>query len=253
MKSALRLPKLPAVRAVAASRMPKRDCARASIVPANSRLIHGPPNFPGGSEIACTTSRLISTGLGRASKLKHLWQAPFTLHRNVVRAIHAETAHAEAGRAAKIVAKMNALLEPEVIAALYQASKAGVQIDLIVRGVCALRPGMPGVSDNIRVRSVIGRFLEHSRVFYFLNGGKDDVYLSSADWMGRNFFGRVEVSFPVLDAALKQRVISEGLTPYLECAAQAWIMDQHGAYHAPPADAAADASAQTRLLSALSE
>ena len=148
---------------------------------------------------------------------------------------------------------MNALLEPEVIAALYEASKAGVQIDLIVRGVCALRPGMPGLSDNIRVRSVIGRFLEHSRVFYFLNGGKEDVYLSSADWMGRNFFGRVEVSFPVLDAALKQRVIGEGLTPYLECAAQAWIMDQHGAYHAPPADVAADASAQARLLSALSE
>ncbi len=193
------------------------------------------------------------TGLGRASKLKHLWQAPFTLHRNVVRAIHAETAHAETGRAAKIVAKMNALLEPDVIAALYEASKAGVQIDLIVRGVCALRPGMPGLSDNIRVRSVIGRFLEHSRVFYFLNGGKEDVYLSSADWMGRNFFGRVEVSFPVLDAALKQRVIGEGLTPYLECAAQAWIMDQHGAYHAPPADVAADASAQARLLSALSE
>ena len=192
------------------------------------------------------------TGLGRASKLKHLWQAPFTLHKNVLRAIRAEIAHATAGRPAKIVAKMNALLEPEVIAALYEASKAGVQIDLIVRGVCALRPGIPGVSENIRVRSIIGRFLEHSRVFHFLNGGKDDVYLSSADWMGRNFFGRVEVCFPVLDAILKQRVIDEGLKPYLDCAAQAWTMDQHGMYHAPPADAAADNSAQALLLQTLS-
>lgn len=193
------------------------------------------------------------TGLGRASTLKHLWQAPFTLHPNVLRAIRAETAQAAAGRPARITAKMNALLEPEVIGALYEASRAGVQIDLIVRGVCALRPGIPGVSDNIRVRSIIGRFLEHSRVFHFHNGGKDDVYLSSADWMGRNFFGRVEVSFPVLDPTLKQRVIDEGLTPYLACAAQAWIMDQHGEYHAPPSGAETEASAQARLLQTLSE
>ncbi|MBM3341853.1 MAG: polyphosphate kinase 1 [Betaproteobacteria bacterium] len=170
------------------------------------------------------------TGLGRAGKLQHLWLAPFTLHRNMLRAIRAETTHAQAGRRARIIAKMNALLEPEVIAALYDASRAGVQIDLIVRGVCALRPGVPGVSDNIRVRSIVGRFLEHSRVFYFLNDGRDEVYLSSADWMGRNFFGRVEVCFPILDAQLKQRVIDEGLTPYLECEAQCWHMDQHGGY-----------------------
>ena len=190
------------------------------------------------------------TGLGRATRLHHLWQAPFTLHRNVLRAIHNEAAHAQAGRPGRIIAKMNALLEPEVIAALYEASRAGVQIDLIVRGVCALRPGMAGVSDNIRVRSVIGRFLEHSRVFYFLNDGKDDVYLSSADWMGRNFFGRVEVSFPVLEPALKQRVIDEGLKPYLDCAAQAWLMDQNGEYHL--ASSAADAvAAQQHLLDTL--
>jgi polyphosphate kinase len=190
------------------------------------------------------------TGLGRAMRLHHLWQAPFTLHKNVLRAIHAETAHAQAGRPARITAKMNALLEPEVITALYEASQAGVQIDLIVRGVCALRPGMPGVSENIRVRSIIGRFLEHSRVFHFLNDGKDDVYLSSADWMGRNFFGRVEVCFPVLDAALKQRVIEEGLKPYLECDAQAWLMDQNGVYQLATADAVAT-SAQQRLLQML--
>jgi polyphosphate kinase len=113
-----------------------------------------------------------------------------------------------------------------------------------------LRPGVPGVSDNIRVRSIVGRFLEHSRVFHFLNGGRDEVYLSSADWMGRNFFGRVEVCFPVLDAVLKQRVIDEGLKPYLECDAQAWLMDQHGAYRLASADAAAP-SAQQRLLQRL--
>jgi len=189
------------------------------------------------------------TGLGRATKLHYLWEVPFTLHRNVLRAIRAETAHAQAGRRARICAKMNALLEPEVIAALYEASKAGVQIDLIVRGVCALRPGLPGVSETITVRSIVGRFLEHSRVFHFLNDGRDDVYLSSADWMGRNFFGRVEVCFPVLDAKLKQRVIDEGLTPYLECEAQCWRMDQHGGYHPGAADR--DIGAQRLLLTRL--
>ncbi len=187
------------------------------------------------------------TGPGRATKLKHLWLAPFTLHKNLLHAIRAETAHAAAGRPARITAKMNALLEPEVIAALYEASTAGVQIDLIVRGVCALRPGMPGVSENIRVRSIVGRFLEHSRVFHFSNDGKDDVYLSSADWMGRNLFGRVEACFPVLNKQLKQRVIDEGLKPYLESEAQTWCMDQHGEYH--PAAAANNADgAQQRLL-----
>jgi polyphosphate kinase len=191
------------------------------------------------------------TGPGRASKLKHLWLAPFTLHKNILRAIRSEAAHAQAGRPARITAKMNALLEPEVITALYEASAAGVQIDLIVRGVCALRPGIPGVSENIRVRSIVGRFLEHSRVFHFLNDGKNDVYLSSADWMGRNFFGRVEACFPVLNYQLKQRVIDEGLTPYLESEAQVWRMDQHGEYH-PAAAAANNADgAQQRLLAVL--
>jgi polyphosphate kinase len=201
------------------------------------------------------------TGPSRATKLKHLWLAPFTLHKNLLHAIRVETAHAAAGRPARITAKMNALLEPEVIAALYEASAAGVQIDLIVRGVCALRPGMPGVSENIRVRSIVGRFLEHSRVFHFFNDGKDDVYLSSADWMGRNLFGRVEACFPVLNKQLKQRVIEEGLKPYLESEAQAWCMDQHGAHPAAaahtnggahPAAAANNADgAQQRLLALL--
>jgi polyphosphate kinase len=191
------------------------------------------------------------TGLGRASRLKHLWQSPFTLHKQVLRAIHNEAQHAAAGRRAHIIAKMNALLEPEVIAALYEASRAGVQIDLIVRGVCALRPGLPGVSDNIRVRSIVGRFLEHSRVFYFHNDGAEDVYLSSADWMDRNFFRRVEVCFPVLDAKLKKRVVAEGLKPYLEDNSQAWEMDQDGRYHLKSARRGKAYAAQEVLLNLL--
>jgi polyphosphate kinase len=191
------------------------------------------------------------TGLGRATRLRHLWQSPFTLHRQILRAIHGETAHAAAGRKAHIIAKMNALLEPEVIAALYEASKAGVEIDLIVRGVCALRPGIPEVSDRIRVRSIVGRFLEHSRVFYFHNDGAQDVYLASADWMDRNFFRRVEVCFPVLDAALKKRVIAEGLKPYLEDNTQAWEMDQHGRYERRTPRRAKPLSAQCALLELL--
>jgi polyphosphate kinase len=171
------------------------------------------------------------TGLGRASKLKHLWQAPFTLHKQILRAIQSEISHAQNSGKGRIIAKMNALLEPETIAALYEASKAGVEIDLIVRGVCALKPGIPDVSENIRVRSVVGRFLEHSRAYYFHNGGAEDVYLSSADWMDRNFFRRVEVCFPVLDPKLKKRVINEGLKPYLDDNGQAWEMDQDGQYH----------------------
>jgi len=170
------------------------------------------------------------TGLGKATKLKHLWQSPFTLHQRVMKAIQTETRNAAAGRKARIIAKMNALLEPEVIAALYEASQAGVDIDLIVRGVCALRPGIPGVSERIRVRSVLGRFLEHSRVFYFYNDGAEDVYLSSADWMDRNFFRRIEVCFPVLEPRLKRRVIREGLKPYLARAAECWEMDASGQY-----------------------
>jgi polyphosphate kinase len=170
------------------------------------------------------------TSLGKAGKLRRLWQAPFTLHKHVLDAIGRETRLAKAGRPAKIVAKMNALLEPKVIEALYAASQAGVDIELIVRGVCALRPGIPGLSENIRVRSIVGRFLEHSRVFCFHADGAPEVYLASADWMERNFFRRVELAFPVLDAKLRQRVIREGLRPYLTDNGQAWIMAADGTY-----------------------
>jgi polyphosphate kinase len=170
------------------------------------------------------------TSLGKAGKLRRLWQAPFTLHKHVIDAIGRETRLAKAGRPAKIIAKMNALLEPKVIEALYAASQAGVEIELVVRGVCALRPGIPGLSENIRVRSIVGRFLEHSRVFYFHADGAAEIYLASADWMERNFFRRVELAFPVLDAKLRQRVMREGLRPYLTDNAQAWLMGPDGSY-----------------------
>jgi len=188
------------------------------------------------------------TGLGRASKLKHLWQSPFTLHKQILRSIQAEAQHAQNGKKGRIIAKMNALLEPATIAALYEASAAGVEIDLIVRGVCALKPGIPGVSENIRVRSIVGRFLEHSRLFYFHNDGAEDVYLSSADWMDRNFFRRVEICFPVLDAKLKRRVVNEGLKPYLEDNSQAWEMDGEGRYALRHPGRSKPLSAQETLL-----
>ena len=162
--------------------------------------------------------------------MKHVWQSPFTLHKNIIAAIGGEAKLAAEGKPAHIIAKMNSLLEPRIIEELYAASAAGVKIDLIVRGVCALKPGIPGLSENIRVRSIIGRFLEHSRVFYFQNGGSDEVYLASADWMDRNFFRRIELCFPVLDPALKRRVIREGLQPYLDDNCQAWAMAADGSY-----------------------
>jgi polyphosphate kinase len=193
------------------------------------------------------------TGLGKAGALRHLFQSPFTLHSEVMAAIRREAENARAGRPAGIIAKMNALLEPRVIQALYEASCAGVKIDLIVRGVCALRAGIPGVSDNIRVRSVIGRFLEHTRIFYFRNGGADDVYLSSADWMDRNFFRRIEVCFPVLDKRLKRRVINEGLKPHLRDNCQAWEMEPDGSYRRKKPRRGKAYSVQAELLVALAK
>jgi polyphosphate kinase len=188
------------------------------------------------------------TGLGRASKMKHIWYSPFTLHKRIVAAIRNEAKLAAEGKPARIIAKMNALLEPQIIEELYAASGAGVKIDLIVRGVCALKPGIPELSENIRVRSVIGRFLEHSRVFYFNNGGAEDVYLASADWMDRNFFRRIELCFPVLDPALKRRVIREGLQPYLDDNCQAWVMNPDGGYELLKPRRGRRRSAQEELL-----
>jgi len=170
------------------------------------------------------------TGTGRAGDLRCLLQAPFTLAAHVLSGIKREADAARAGRKAYIAAKVNALLEPAVIEALYQASQAGVKIDLVVRGVCALRPGVPGLSERIRVRSVIGRFLEHSRIYHFRADGRDEVWLASADWMGRNFFRRVEVAFPLRDRRLKARVLAEGIAVHLRDNASAWSMAADGSY-----------------------
>ncbi|MBT9613283.1 MAG: polyphosphate kinase 1 [Burkholderiales bacterium] len=188
--------------------------------------------FTANSEICADVANVFVqlTGLGRAGKLSHLWQAPFTLQTHLLAAIRKEIEQAKAGVEARIMAKMNALVDEKIIQALYEAAQAGVQIDLIIRGVCALKPGIPGVSESIRVRSLVGRFLEHTRIFYFHNGGAEDVYLSSADWMHRNLQRRIEVAFPVLDKKLKRRVIKEGLEPYLKDNCQAWEMAASGEY-----------------------
>lgn len=170
------------------------------------------------------------TGLGARRPLKTLLQSPFTLHETMLALIRNEVANAKAGKKARIMAKMNSLLEPVIINALYKASQAGVRIDLIIRGACALRPGVAGMSENIQVRSIIGQFLEHSRVFYFYNGGEETVYLSSADWMDRNFFRRVELGFPVLDKRLKRRVINEAFLYALRDNQRSWKAQPDGTY-----------------------
>jgi polyphosphate kinase len=156
--------------------------------------------------------------------------APLTMAESFLGLIRREQEHAQAGRAAHIVAKMNALLEPSVIEALYAASKAGVQIDLIIRGLTILKPGVKGLSENIRVRSIVGRFLEHSRIFHFDNGGEAEIYLGSADWMPRNLFERCEVVFPVRDAAARARIHDEILPAYLADTVKARLQQADGTY-----------------------
>jgi len=170
------------------------------------------------------------TGMGRVSKLKSMLQAPFSLHSGLIERIALEAANASAGNRGQIIAKMNGLEEPEIIRALYKASQAGVKIDLIVRGICCLRPGIKGISENIRVRSVLGRFLEHSRVFYFYNGGETEILCASADWMGRNLLRRVETCFPVRDKKLAREVLTLGLRPFLVDNSGSWTLRKDGTY-----------------------
>ncbi|MEO1036723.1 MAG: polyphosphate kinase 1 [Pseudomonadota bacterium] len=169
------------------------------------------------------------TSLTASGDLKHIITSPFQLHGQIVEWIEREAENAQAGKPARIVAKLNALIEPKVIDALYRASNAGVQIDLIVRGICSLRPGVPGLSENISVRSIIGRFLEHSRVYCFHNNGREKIYCASADWMDRNFFRRIEVCFPVLRKSHRQRIRDE-LELYLADNTQAWLLQPDGSY-----------------------
>jgi len=190
------------------------------------------------------------TGLTRVPRLRKLLHAPFSLHRAIIAKIERETEHALAGKPARIIAKLNALTEPAVIQALYRGSQAGVEIDLIVRGLCCLRPGIAGVSDRIRVRSIVGRFLEHSRVYCFDNDGSREVYCGSADWMDRNLFRRVEVAFPVDSAELQARIVDE-LHLYLLDDVQAWELGADGRYTRVQGDT--QTSAQTRLMTRYDE
>lgn len=191
------------------------------------------------------------TGLGEAGNHKALLQSPFSMLSSILKDIDREIAHARAGRKAVIMGKMNALLEETVINKLYEASQAGVLIHLVVRGVCALRPGLPGVSENIHVRSIIGRFLEHHRVFYFYNDGAEDVYISSADWMERNLHRRIEIATPIRDKKLKRRVLREGLRSYLIDNVQAWEMLSDGRYRRKTSRGGKQRCAQEMLLAEL--
>lgn len=192
------------------------------------------------------------TGLGRAAQLKHILHAPFTLHSGLKELIEQEIAHAQAGRPAGIRLKMNSLTEKDLIQTLYRASQAGVSVDIVVRGMCCLRPGVPGVSDNIRVRSLVGRFLEHARVHAFANGGDTRLYCASADFMERNLFHRVEVSFPIRDPKLRKRVEEECLELALADNESAWLMRADGtSERVLPGDGDKPVSLQVELLARL--
>ncbi|EMI8963794.1 polyphosphate kinase 1 [Acinetobacter baumannii] len=170
------------------------------------------------------------TGMGKMAKLKKLFHAPFTLHSQLLELIEQEIKNSLAGKKAHIIIKVNALTEPQLISALYKASQAGVKIDLIIRSICCLRPQVAGLSENIRVRSIVGRYLEHTRVYYFYNDGDTKVYCASADWMERNLFSRIETCFPIENKKLKKQVIEDGLNNYLKDNRQAWELQADGTW-----------------------
>jgi polyphosphate kinase len=183
------------------------------------------------------------TGLTRVPRLRKLLHAPFSLHAALIAKIERETEHAKAGKPAHIIAKLNALTEAKVIQALYRASRAGVDVDLIIRGICCLRPGIAGASERIRVRSIVGRFLEHSRVYSFANGGAREIYCASADWMDRNLLHRTEVAFPIEAPELQQRV-AQDLDLYLEDDCQSWTLASDGQYARTSGDGHLNAQSQ---------
>jgi polyphosphate kinase len=192
------------------------------------------------------------TSLGKVTKLRHLLQSPFTLQQTILQRIEREKANALLGKPARLIIKVNSLVEPGVIEALYDASNAGVQVDCIVRGMCSLRPGVSGLSENIKVRSVIGRFLEHTRVYYFHNDGDPEIYLGSADYMERNFFHRIEIAFPLETRKNKERVLNE-LKLYLKDNTQAWTLNENGSYTRISPGNSKPFSAQMALLNESSE
>jgi polyphosphate kinase len=200
--------------------------------PSTARFYTDLSLFTANEELGVEVGMLFNTltGLSEFEGAHHLLVAPFQLHDSFVKLIQHERDLAKAGKEGRIVIKINSLVDEGLIAELYEASQAGVKIDLIVRGICCLRPGVPGVSENIRVISIVGRFLEHSRIFYFGNGGKTKVYLGSADWMPRNLFRRVEVVFPVLDPALRKRITDVIIPAYLTDCVKARVLGADGVY-----------------------
>ncbi len=174
------------------------------------------------------------TGYGRSPQFHHLLVAPYNLHRRIIELIAHEATNARAGKPARVIAKMNSLVDKATIDALYAASQAGVKVELIVRGVCCLVPGVKGLSENIRVRSIVGRFLEHARVFYFENAGDEPLILAgSADWMPRNFFRRIETLFPIEDPALRQWIMGTMLPAELRDNENTRVLHANGAYLPP--------------------
>lgn len=208
--------------------------------PTTARVYTDLALFTAGKEFGEDVSEMFNllTGYSQRRSWRKLVVAPADLLARVLELIDRERVHAAAGRRARIIVKMNALVEPAVIDALYQASQAGVQIDLVIRGICCLRAGLPGASANIRVTSIVDKFLEHSRVFYFENDGKPQVFLGSADWMPRNFFRRIEVMFPVEDPKLQARIVDEILPTVLADSVKARTQRPDGTYvrATPPAE-----------------
>jgi len=188
------------------------------------------------------------TAMGKPGRLKKVLQAPFTLHKSMLEMINREIEFAQNGKPARIIIKVNALVDPAAIEALYRASQAGVRVDLIVRGICCLRPGVKGVSENIHVRSILGRFLEHTRIYYFHNNGDYQLFCASADWMDRNFFRRVELCFPIEETRLKKKVLKEGLLNYLADNTQSWLLQSDGTYRRNSPGNSKPRNAQAQLL-----
>jgi polyphosphate kinase len=200
--------------------------------PTTSRIYTDLGLFTANPEIGADATDLFNflTGYSRQSKYRQLLVAPISLRQQMISLIRREIAHAEDGRPARIIAKINSLTDMEIIRTLYEASQAGVRIDLIVRGICMLRPGVPGLSETISVRSIVGRFLEHSRIFYFSNNGEEDIYIGSADWMHRNLDHRVEVVTPIHDPLLKRQLKDEILDACLRDNVKARRLLPDGSY-----------------------
>ncbi|MCG8670108.1 MAG: polyphosphate kinase 1 [Pseudomonadales bacterium] len=220
----------------------------------NARLYSDYSLLTANEEVAEDVHKIFQelTGMGRAARLKQLHHSPFTLHSELISLIDQERDNALQGKPAKIIFKCNSLTEKEVIKALYRASIAGVEIKLIIRGMCCLRPGIPGISENIEVRSIIGRFLEHTRVYHFHNGGKPLSYCSSADLMERNLIRRVETCFPIIEKSLGRRLEREGLEIYIKDNCQAWTLQNDGSYvRVTPGEDEERLSAQEYLMEAL--